>query len=113
MKKSNVEKGKFRVIKISQEALWEFIYESMIDQQEDYFDIPDITKITSHFDINFETGEFICLIRSDEPLRLPEGIDLKLLLANMEDTTNTLYQSKRYKEYSYDKLRAIQSKNDI
>lgn len=112
--KNDIEQGRFRVIKISKEALWEFIYESIIDKQEDYFDIKDITKIISHFDINFETGEFICLLKgfdeTPDSFGLPEGIDLQLLLKNMEDTTSSLFQSERYKEYSYDELRSIQLK---
>ena len=36
--------GKYRVIKIGKDALFEFIYESIIDNQECFFDVSDGTK---------------------------------------------------------------------
>ena len=116
MKNKKLDKGKYRVIKISKEALWEFIYESVIDNQEIFFDVSDGTTIASFFDINFERGDFICLIKNcvdEEPtkvLQLPEGIDLQVLLNNMEDTTSTMYQPNRYKEFSLDEIMSLQSK---
>ena len=47
-----------RVIKISKEALFEFIYEKFIDDQDLYLDV-DPLDVTNAFDINFERGEFI------------------------------------------------------
>jgi len=111
--KKELEKDKYRVIKISKEALWEFIYESIIDNQDVFFDISDVTTITSHHDIDFENGNYICLIKSDtddRPLRLTEEINLQVLLNNMEDTTESLYQDNRYKEFSLDEIKALQSK---
>jgi hypothetical protein len=101
---------RYRVIKIGKEALFEFIYESLIDKQEVFYDIKDVTAITSHFNINWETGEFICLIHNDENggIKLSNKINLNKLMENMPDTTDTLYASNRYLEYSLDELIAIQ-----
>ena len=118
-KKKELSKEKYRVIKIGKEALWEFIYESIIDKQRDFFDISDVTTITSFFDIDFEKGNFICLIKntadneSPKALQLPEGIDLSVLLENMEDTTPTMYQPNRYKEFTIDEIKALQDKKKI
>ena len=114
--KNELTKDRYRIIKISKDALWEFIYESIIDNQEVFFDISDGTTITSHFDIDFEKGNLICLINNSldiEPtkmLQLPEGIDLQALLNNMEDTTDTMCQPNRYKEFTFDEIKGLQSK---
>ncbi|MCL2509231.1 MAG: hypothetical protein FWF05_08660 [Oscillospiraceae bacterium] len=118
-KKKILEKDKIRIIKINKEALWEFIYESVIDNLEEFFDISDCTTVTSHFDINFENGNFICLINNTDDLartepakvlQLPEEIDLESLLNNMEDTTESLYQPDRFKEFTIDEIKALQCK---
>lgn len=104
--------NEFRVIKISKEALFEFIYESIIDNQEDFFDIKDGTKIMSHHDINFETGEYICIINNSNrnSLDLRNEIDIKKILANIADTTDSLYSPNRYIiQLTLDQLNDIQS----
>jgi len=111
-----LEKDKFRIIKISKDALWEFIYESIIDNQGHLFDISDATSIVSHHDIDFESGNYICLIRNNENedgsiLRLSERIDLKALLRNMPDTTTSLYQDNRYQEISLEEIEVLQKNN--
>jgi len=100
-----LEKGKYRIIKISKEALWEFIYESIIDKQGIFFDISDETVITSHHDIDFESGNYICLVKNNID---SEQIDLQALLNNMEDTTQSLYEPNRYREFSIDELVTLQ-----
>ena len=70
-----------RVIKISKEALFEFIYEKFIDDQDLYLDV-DPLDVTNAFDINFERGEFIfCAYKSEDPhgriVVLPSDIDLQ------------------------------------
>ena len=114
-KKKQLEKDKYRVIKISKDALWEFIYESVIDKQESFFDVSDGTEITTFHDIDFKSGSYICLVKSsadDESpmaLQLPEEIDLQALLKSMEDTTSSLYQPNRYKEFSIDEIKDLQA----
>jgi hypothetical protein len=111
-KNNNLNDNKFRIIKISRDALFEFIYESVIDKQGSFFDITDVTKVVSHHDINFDTGEYICLIHNDnnETLQLPKEIDLNKLLSKMPDTTKTMYAPNRYVELSLDEIINIQSK---
>ena len=116
-KKKQLEKDKYRVMKISKDALWEFIYESVIDKQESFFDVSDGTKISTFHDIDFESGSYICLVKSsagdETPMALPppEGIDLQALLKNMEDTTGSLYQPNRYKELSIEEIKDMQARN--
>jgi hypothetical protein len=111
-----MDKNKYRIIKISQDALCEFICESIIDNSGDFFDVSDVTEITSHHYVDFKNGNYICLVKSindDETakaLELSAEIDLQKLLNNMEDTTDSLYQPNRYKEFSLDEIKALQSK---
>ena len=105
---------KVRVIKISKEALYEFIYENFIDGQEAYLDV-DALNVTNSFDINFETGEFIFCVHKTEDkkgkiIKLPEEIDLQKLIKNIPDTTSSMYDlgsneyRDKYKEYSIKEL---------
>ena len=55
-----------RIIKISKEALLEFIYENFINQEEKLFDLETKVGISNHFDINWETGEFLFLAHNGE-----------------------------------------------
>lgn len=110
-KVKHLAEGKYRIIKISKEAIFEFIYESIIDNQKVYFNLLSDLNFTSHHDINFETGEFITLIGNDsDKLQLPEGVDLQQLMINMKDTADTLYAPNRYVELSLEEIMTIQSK---
>lgn len=113
-KTRKLQDNKYRIIKISKEALFEFIYESIIDNQKNFFDVTDETKITSHFDIDYATGEFIALIHNSsqnikKALELSEDINLKKLLHKMNDTTTTLFAPNRYVELSLDEILTIQN----
>lgn len=101
-KEMKIPDGKYRVIKISRDALFEFIYESIIDNQEIFFDISDGTTIVTSFDIDWDKGEFICIARNGqgENEQLQCEIDTKKLLCKLKDTTTTLYSDNRYIELS-------------
>lgn len=62
----------YRVIKISKDALYEFIYESFIDNQETFFDVTDGTKIMTSFNIDWDEGSFIMVAQrhNDECLSI-------------------------------------------
>ena len=108
MKKKKLEENCVRVIKISKEALFEFIFENFIDEQELFLDV-DPLEVTNSFDINFDRGEFIfCTYKSEnkegKSLELPGEIDLQKLMLNIPDTTTTMYTDDRYKEYTKEEL---------
>ncbi len=110
-RKKVIPENKYRVIKIGKEALFEFIYEKMIDNQELYFDVTDGTSIVTTFDIDWETGEFIAVARSEydedkEHLQF-DGIDTRKLLKNMKDTTETMFYEKRYAELDEQEIKAL------
>ncbi|MBE6966948.1 MAG: hypothetical protein E7444_00725 [Ruminococcaceae bacterium] len=112
--KKELNENSVRVIKISKEALFEFIYEKFIDDEELFFDI-DLLDVTSTFDINFERGEFICCVSKAEDadgkiLKLPEEIDLQQLMVNIPDTTSTMFADSRYKEFTKEELIEISKK---
>lgn len=97
-----------RVIKIGKEALFEFIYEKFIENQELFLDVDNL-DVTNYFDINFERGEFIfCACKSEtaagEQLTLPSEIDLQRLMNAIPDTTSSMYSENRYKEYTKEEL---------
>lgn len=114
-KKRKVEKkipeNTYRVIKISKDALFEFIYESFIDNQETFFDVTDGTKIMTSFDIDWEYGSFIMVAQNsnDEPPFYNE-IDVNKISKAIDDTTNTMYADNRYIELTQEQIDTIQEK---
>ena len=101
----------YRVIKISKDALFEFIYESFIDKQELFFDVTDGTKIMTSFNIDWEEDSFIMVAQNciDEPPFYKE-IDVDKIAKVIDDTTNTMYADNRYIELTQEQLDKIQEK---
>ena len=107
-KKNQMDENSVRVIKISKDALFEFIYEKMIDNQEIFLDI-DPLSVSNSFDIDWENGQFIfCAHKSEDEngafIELPKEIDLQKLIRRIPDTTSSMYEENRYKEYTKDEL---------
>ena len=103
-----LDENSVRVIKISKTALFEFIYEKLIENQDTFFNV-DSLDVTSTFDINFERGEFIfCAYKSEDgkgkAVEFPKGIDLQRLMAVLPDTTPSMFADGRYKEYTKEEL---------
>ena len=106
-----------RVIKISKDALFEFIYEQFIDSQEELFDIDSVNVIDT-FDIDFEKGNFIFCVHNAEDengdiIPFPQDIDLQQLMKVMPDTTSSIYSENCYKEYTKDELLELSKKGAI
>ena len=102
MKNKTIPDDKYRVIKIGKEAIFEFLYESIIDRVETFFDVSDSTTVVTGFDIDWDKGEFICIARNEmsENEHFQIDVDLKELLSKLEITTDTLFQNNRYIELS-------------
>lgn len=112
--KKKLNDNSVRVIKIGKKALFEFIYEKFIDDEEIFFDV-DILDVISTFDINFERGEFICCVSKAEDadgniLKLPDEIDLQQLMENIPDTTSTMFADNRYREFTKEELIELSKK---
>ena len=108
-----MRKNTCRVIKIDKEALFEFIYENFIAQEEDMLDISDSVDVSNNFAIDWERGEFIFAAYKDEDeagnmIPFPQDIDIQELLRKMPATTESaLSQGKIYRDYTFDELRQI------
>ena len=99
----------YRVIKISKDALYEFIYESFIDNQKTFFDITDGTKIVTSFDVDWENDSFIVVAQNaTDELPFGKEIDVKKISDAIDDTTNTMYAENRYIELTQEQLDTIQ-----
>lgn len=99
--------GNYRIIKIGKDAIYEVIREYIIDNQEDFFDVTDGTKIVTHFEIDWNNGEFICIARNEygENEHLQCNINTAELLSKMKDTTKTMFIDKRYVEMSEEEIK--------
>lgn len=113
-----MRKDKYRVIKVDKYAVWELIYEEVNEKIESYFNISDTTRVVNHHYIDWETGDYMCLIsklKKPNSMELDEGIDLAKLCENMEYTTDTLYKddtlykASRYVELTLDDIKEIQN----
>ena len=102
-----------RVIKIDKDALFEYIYENFIAQEENMLDINNSVSISNHFAIDWERGEFIFVAYNDEDeagnmISFPKDIDMQMLLRKMPATTESaLSPGKKYRDYTYDALRQL------
>lgn len=99
-----------RVIKISGQALFEFIYESFIEKQQDLLDL-DPTEVSNLFEFDSENGEFIfCAVKTEDEkgnlLPLPKKFDLAAILRNIPDTTESVFSPSDpcYRDYSRDEF---------
>ncbi len=107
-----MDKDKYRIIKISKEALYEFIYEKFIENQEEYLNV-NALEVMNSFEIDFQNGQFIFIAHKSEDedeniIPLPKEIDLKELMNKMEDTTSTMFCENRYVELSLKEIIEMQ-----
>ena len=107
-KKKIMSENSVRVIKIGKEALFQFIYENFVADQEQFFDV-DPLSVSDSFDIDWESGQFIFCVHkfeneNGEFIELPKEIDLKKLIHRLPDTTTSVWGSDRYKEYTKNEL---------
>ena len=103
-----LKEDEVRVIKISEEALFEFIYEKFIDDQDYYLDVEHVS-VTNSFYIDWENRQFIfCAYKSENEseqiLELPESVDLEKLIKKIPDTTSSMYSGNRYKIFTKNEL---------
>ena len=68
-----------------------------------------LLRLSHSFDIDWESGQFIfCAHKSEDEngefIELPQEIDLQKLIHRLPDTTTSMFQNKRYKEYTKDEL---------
>ena len=102
-----------RIIKINKEALFEFIYENFINQEESLLDLETKVGISHHFKINCKTGEFIFLAHNGEDaeeniIPFPKNRDIKKVMNRLPETTDSVLNStKNYKELTFDELRSL------
>lgn len=100
----------YRVIKISKDALYEFISESFIDNQEQFLDISDGTKIISSYGVDWENDSFIFVAQNLVSEEMPWGkeIDISKISEAIPDTTSTMYKQGRYIDLSQKQIDDIQ-----
>ena len=104
-----------RVIKISREALFEFIYEKFIESQDDYLDVK-ATDVSDFFEIDFDRGDFLfCAINSEDEKgnfrTLPKEVDLKKVMQHIPDTASSMFQIEpRYRAYTIKELTELSKK---
>lgn len=106
-----IDRDKCRIVKISKDALNEFIYETFIANHEEILDIGAV-DVSNNFAIDWENGNFIfCAYKGEDEdeniIPFPKDIDLQKLMKNLPDTTPTVLTDCPYRDYSFDELREI------
>ena len=106
-----------RVIKIGQEALYEFLYENMISEEETLLQV-SATEVMNHFAIDWERGEFIFMAHRAEDadgelIPLPKEIQPAALLKALPETADSLLgRGKVYRDYSFGELKELCGENE-
>ena len=106
-----------RVIKIGREALYEFLYENMISEEETLLQV-STTEVMNSFAIDRERGEFIFMAHKAEDadgelIPLPKEIQPETLLKALPETADSLLgRGKVYRDYSFDELKRLCEDNE-
>lgn len=99
-----------RILKIGRDAIFEFLYETLISEQDNIFNV-DSLKVYSSFAMDWESGEFIfavCNDKKDEKTKsFCESLDVEKLIKLIPDTTDTVLKDKPYKSYNTEELREL------
>ena len=108
-KEKIIPDGKYRIIKIGKDALYEILRVYIIDNEELFFDISDRTKIVKCFEMDWNKGELVCVARNEygENEHLQFDIDMKKLILKLHNTTETMYADNRYIEVSEEEIKNL------
>ena len=112
-----MKKNTVRVIKIGKEALYEFLYENIISQEESLLQVP-ATEVLNRFAMDWERGEFIFLAHQAEDadgelIPLPKEIQPETLLKVLPETAESLLERGNvYRDYSFEELKELCGENE-
>ena len=99
-----------RVVKIDKEAIFEFIYETFISQEQELLDLSPVDVINDSA-MDWEKGEFIFAAHLQENSLgelnpLPNDIEIQDLLQKLPVTTDSvLGREVIYRDFSFDQLK--------
>lgn len=100
MRKNKLEHGDIRVINIDRNTIFEWLYESMIENAERFFDIDDVTTVSMRCEWDSDTDEFTCVVAPisvDAPPSEFQDFDFPKIRARTGLTTDSLFSKTRYK----------------
>ena len=99
-----------RIVKIDKEAIFEFIYETFIAQEQELLDLSPVDVINDCA-MDWEKGEFIFTAHLQEKSLgelnpLPNHIDIQELLKKLPVTTDSILGQERiYRDFPFDQLK--------
>lgn len=111
-KKRKIPDDKYRVIKLNKKEFLELIQEFFLVHQNVLFDVPNSAPIVTQFDIDWDTGDFICIAKGEVGFKGNlefADVDFKKLLANLKDTAPNSSSDKSYVELSTEEIENIQN----
>lgn len=91
--KKRLKKGEVRVIKIDEEALYEFIRETIQEKCLTFFDLLDYKHTETCMWWNKANNSFTCMVYNDQDRAM---IDFDAIDDSLDFTTSTLYKKQRY-----------------
>lgn len=104
-----IPENTYRVIKISKDALFEFVYEQFLDKQEQFLDITDPTTVVTSFGVDWDDSSFVFIARNSmDENDFCEDIDIQKISKALSDTTSTMYKNNRYIDLSENQIKDIQ-----
>lgn len=110
----HLDENTIRIVKIDEEALFEFIYETF-NEKHDFIMNTDAVECMNWFEIDWENHAFLYAAKKFEDgneniLPFPKDIDFKKILKRIPATATTVWTSEKvYRDYTFDELRKLSS----
>lgn len=109
-KEKRIPDNTYRVIKISKEALFEFIYESFIDNQKVFLNISDETSVVTSYNMDWDEKTFIIVAQNaNEKMPFYNDIDMQKISKAISDTVSTMYGDRRYIDLTEKQIEDMQN----
>lgn len=99
MKRTKLKPGEIRVINIGQQAIMEWLSESMTEHVADFFDVKDSCGVLVQCNWDQESNQFTCVVeRKEEADGRPifRDFDYAAIREKVGETTDTLFAEGRY-----------------
>ena len=96
MNHKRLKRGEIKVINIGRDAIFEWLYESMQEQADRFFDIKDSTKVLFHFNWNKDSDQFTCIIEpeiEEDGKPVFHDFDFSAIREKVGETTSSLFSS--------------------
>lgn len=95
MKVKRLKDNEYRVIRIKEAAIREFLYETIMEKGGDFFDLLDVTKVSFEISFDMDKKDLICVVHN-RTYPMNEIMDFRPIASIVDRTTETMFAPGRY-----------------